>query len=497
MKVTRKLVLVIGGVIACIIALDAFFQLRREVALFEDDMALDETAMGQTVRVALETTAAEAGLAAARVTLDLIRASQSRVDLRWVWLDEASSLDQTMRAALGRGDNVRLTRTTPANEERQFNYVPLRIDGPRPAALELSEPLRPQRAFLRRTELQILGTLVGLLCICGIIAAVLGMVLIGRPLQQLMEQARRIGVGDLSRRLGLRRQDEIGDLAREVDAMCDALSAARERIATETDARIAAIEQLRHADRLKTIGQLASGVAHELGTPLNVVGGYAKQIESGRLDAAEVKAHAHVVGEQVKRMTTITRQLLDFARRPRGNDGLVDLNAVVAGVTRMLSGLSRARKATISLAPADEPCWVRCDAVQLEQALTNVLVNAVHAMPAGGPIDVRIGRPSRMRSDAAPGRAYWSVVVEDRGVGIAAADLPHVFDPFFTTKAVGEGTGLGLAVAHGIVTEQGGWIDATSTPGRGSRFEVVLAAETAPTPTGDAAPGHIFGGQVA
>jgi two-component system, NtrC family, sensor kinase len=97
-------------------------------------------------------------------------------------------------------------------------------------------------------------------------------------------------------------------------------------------------------------------------------------------------------------------------------------------------------------------------------------------MPRGGPLHVRVGPVEAADGRAKPGSSYWRVVVEDRGVGIAADHLPRVFEPFFTTKDVGEGTGLGLAVAHGIVAEHGGWIDVTSIPNHGTRFEIVLEA---------------------
>src|SRR5690606_18458920 len=109
--------------------------------------------------------------------------------------------------------------------------------------------------------------------------------------------------------------DEVGELAEEINAMCERLAEAQEQTARATEARIKAMEQLRHVDRLRTVGQLASGVAHELGTPLNVVSGHAGMIRAGDLPPEDVIASASVIAEQTRRMASIIRQLLDFSRR--------------------------------------------------------------------------------------------------------------------------------------------------------------------------------------
>ncbi|MGH7894184.1 MAG: sensor histidine kinase [Candidatus Binatia bacterium] len=480
MKLTRKLVLALVVAICVVMATGAALQLRREIALFESDMAHDEHAMGQALRVALEAAANESGVDRARELLERIRRSESRVDLRGVWLDapgESPALAAATRARLVGGEETRIVRVDETGNERQFTYVPLAVAA-RPAAIELSEPLQPQRSFLRRTELQILGTLVVLVVLCGGAAVWLGVVLVGRPMRTLAEQARRIGAGDLSHRLNLKQRDEIGSLAAELNATCERLAEAQERIRMETEARIGALEQLRHADRLKTVGQLASGVAHELGTPLNVVGGRAKLIAAGALSGGDAAASARIIAEQSDRMAAIIRQLLDFARRRGGRGVVADLREIVARTVDMLAVLARGRRVSVSVVTTPASMPIRTDPHQLQQALANVLMNGIHAMPNGGPLRVEVGpwhgTPPAGRDGAA---GYWRIVVEDEGIGIPPEHVPRLFEPFFTTKSVGEGTGLGLAVAHGIVAEHGGWIDVASTPEHGSRFEIVVEAE--------------------
>jgi two-component system NtrC family sensor kinase len=247
----------------------------------------------------------------------------------------------------------------------------------------------------------------------------------------------------------------LSELAEELNTMCDRLVAARERIATESAARLTALDQLRHADRLATIGQLASGVAHELGTPLNVVAGYAKMIASDEAPD-ENRASARVIAEQAVRMTAIIRQLLDFARRNKPRLSLGDLAAVTKHTIEMLSHLAQQRRVELRLSSPRPSARVRMDEAQIQQAITNLILNAIQAMPGGG--------------------QHVRLAIHDQGPGIAPEHLSHIFEPFFTTKDVGEGTGLGLSVCYGIVQEHGGFIEVESAVGAGTRFSVFLPA---------------------
>jgi signal transduction histidine kinase len=178
--------------------------------------------------------------------------------------------------------------------------------------------------------------------------------------------------------------------------------------------------------------------------------------------------------EQSERMTSLIRQLLDYARRSTGHTTDVDLGRASIQTVEMLEPLARARGVSLVVA-ADASSVVRADAAQLQQVLTNLVMNGIQAMPTGGRLEIRSGR-----GEAAPpgggGRAVdrcW-LRITDEGPGIAPADCAHIFEPFFTTKAVGEGTGLGLAVAQAIVEEHGGRIEVASEPGRGATFTVSL-----------------------
>src|SRR5262249_4136572 len=145
----------------------------------------------------------------------------------------------------------------------------------------ISESLAGERKYVRATIVQTLLATAALALVSAVVTTALGVWFVGRPMRALREQARRIGAGDLHARLSLKQRDEIGELAEEMNRMSERLAAAHEEVARATQARLAALAQLRHAERLATVGQLASGIAHELGTPLQIVTGRAGMIAEG------------------------------------------------------------------------------------------------------------------------------------------------------------------------------------------------------------------------
>jgi len=229
--------------------------------------------------------------------------------------------------------------------------------------------------------------------------------------------------------------------------------------------RRVAVDQLRHAVRLNVIGTLAAGVAHELGTPLNVIAGCAELVTAETSDE-RVHRRMRTTLDQITKISTIIRRLLDFGRRDGHTRARVDLAAVSTTAAEMLHSTAQKRGATIEV-DARDPVWLEGNAAELEQVMSNLILNAIQAMKRGR-VHVRVGTATRADQRLA------CVEVEDEGCGVPAANLEHIFDPFFTTKGVGEGTGLGLSVSYGIVRDHGGTIEVASEPGHGSRFSVLL-----------------------
>jgi signal transduction histidine kinase len=344
------------------------------------------------------------------------------------------------------------------------------------AALVMRESLASRDAYIKTSIRNTALTTLALAGLCSLLTLFLGISLVGRPVRALAEQARRIGQGELGYRVSIRKRDEIGELAEEMNAMCERLEQSQKRLEQESRARIRALEQLRHADRLTTLGKLASGVAHELGTPLNVVLGRAKMIRTRELNREATSENARIISEQAERMTAIIRELLDFARARGPKKTRVDLGSLASRTARLLAPLAAKRDVTIEVDATRELPSLEVDPSQIQQVLTNLVLNAAQVSPADSGIRVEVGLEARSPPADVGGDSsdVLTISVADRGTGIDAAVLPHVFEPFFTTKEPGEGTGLGLSVAYGIVREHGGWIDVETTLGHGSRFVVCL-----------------------
>ncbi len=250
----------------------------------------------------------------------------------------------------------------------------------------------------------------------------------------------------------------------------------RTALSTERAGRADAERDLQHAQRLTTVGRMAAGIAHELGTPLNVVGSYARMISNGEITGPEVNDTARIIAEQTDFMTGIIKQMLDFARSQQTSSALVSVVELVKDSVKLLSPLVRQRQVALELVPAEQAPRVEFDVAQLRQVLSNLVMNAVQASRPGQCVQVRVELADREPPLSVERRARdWVVVrVKDEGRGMSEEVRQKVFDPFFTTKPIGEGTGLGLSVAWGIVQRHGGWIDVESAEGRGSCFSVFL-----------------------
>jgi signal transduction histidine kinase len=261
-------------------------------------------------------------------------------------------------------------------------------------------------------------------------------------------------------------------LARQLSAQIDLFT----QLDQERASLVATRRQLERADRLATVGKLAAGIAHELGTPLAVISGRARQLAVGSVAPEQIQPTARTMAEQADRMAAIIRQLLDFARRRGPKLGKFDVRHLLRQSVTLLEQLSARKSVKLVLAEMPKPRVLQFDGNQMMQVMTNLLENGVHATPPGGTVTISLDE-----ADLTPppdtglkaGR-YVVVRVHDTGVGIPPDNLGRVFEPFFTTKDTGEGTGLGLSVAQGIVRDHEGWIAVESQRGQGSVFSVYL-----------------------
>ena len=268
---------------------------------------------------------------------------------------------------------------------------------------------------------------------------------------------------------------ELELLARELEHIEEKYVQERAQLAVDTKRHLADLEELHNANRLVTVGTLTAGMAHELGTPLGVVLARAQMIISDENDLVEARNDAQVIIDQVKRMTQMCREVLDFARPKPPTRDLVDVVQVLRESIALLSAEARKRTVRLLLADTPPPTRVLGDPSKLIQIFTNLMINAVQAMTDGGTVTLRV-QTKRVQPPAVDRLSeadYVCIAVEDTGTGIRSGDLAHIFDTFFTTKKA-EGSGLGLAVSYRIAREHAGWIGVVTREGHGSTFTVYL-----------------------
>ncbi|CAN5919139.1 hypothetical protein BH11MYX2_BH11MYX2_38560 [soil metagenome] len=289
---------------------------------------------------------------------------------------------------------------------------------------------------------------------------VLGTVTVTRPIASLLTGVRHVREGDFVTRVAEVRHDEIGELTNEFNRMIEALAASRGQFDTEAEARRRLERGLGEVDKLVTIGQLSAGLAHEIGSPLQVLSGRASTL----LDHADpvVRRQAELLVGQCDRITRIVDHLLSLGRRKPPTIGPIDLAAPTRVVLDLVTAEARKRGVNIALDGADNEHRILGDADQLQQIVLNLVRNALAATSPGGTITVALER--------AKGRELLRVT--DTGAGIDDHTKEHLFEPFFTTRASVGGTGLGLAVVKTILTDHKASIDVTSSPGAGAEFVV-------------------------
>jgi signal transduction histidine kinase len=242
----------------------------------------------------------------------------------------------------------------------------------------------------------------------------------------------------------------------------------------ELGSDLAAVErELVQAEKASMLGQLASGLAHEMGTPLNVITGNAQYLlRKAQSDQVQVSVLEQIVS-QGQRIAAMIRRLLDLSRPADARLAPVDLPAVVRQALDIIPRVSRDVVVRCDL--DDDVGRVLADPKLLEHALMNLIVNACQAMPDGGRLALVAGVESTKTTVTGP---FVLLTVADTGCGIPAENLARVFEPFFSTKPTPEGTGLGLAIVDRIMRQHGGQVEVVSTPGRGT--VVLLRLRRAP-----------------
>lgn len=293
------------------------------------------------------------------------------------------------------------------------------------------------------------------------------------PISNLIDGVKNLARGNLDHRIIVKKGDELSELAQAFNYMSNDLKKARDRILREAETKLELERSLRQSEKLATIGQLATGLAHEVGTPLNIIYGRTELVKRKLEDQEEIHKNLDIILSQTERITMIIQQLLGFVRKKKPEQAVLNIGPFLETTLDLLDHQIKKQGITVMKELEDNLPVVNGDPDQLQQAFLNLLLNAIQSMPEGGIIRVTAS-PKRIIKEGLEDmeRQYLEIGLEDTGTGMEKEVIQNIFNPFFTTKKTG--TGLGLMVTLGILQDHEGWIDVESVVGRGSVFKVYL-----------------------
>ncbi len=389
-------------------------------------------------------------------------------------------------------------------QPRPAAYAILPLHTRRGSIIGLLEVVRVATHVQRQIEAVVYDQVLRLSLLSLTIALVIWLTVrigIRRPVGQLVALSLSFGRGDLSQRIPLRRRDEIGRLASAFNRMAEDLQAARHKLLEEAQGRLDLERQVLQAQKLAAVGRLASEVAHEIGTPLNIISGRAESIQKRLPEEHPASRHVAIILRQIERISGIIRQLLEYTRPRRLELRPVEVGPMLDRTADLLEPLARRRQVQLVVRTADRLPPILADPDQLQQVLLNLVTNALDATAAGGQVrltaDAETSEPPPADAD---GPAHIvrggtngpcvTLRVADTGCGIESEQLQRIFEPFFSTKGREEGTGLGLPIVEDIVRSHHGAIRVQSLKDRGTTVSLFwpLAAGAPPGSAEAAAP---------
>jgi signal transduction histidine kinase len=348
---------------------------------------------------------------------------------------------------------------------RRLVFAARLTDNHRPVGVvAVVRPLDDLDEDLARTRARLFWVVAVFLVGTIVTGLILGTTYLSRPIARLLAGIRKARAGDFRSPVPLHRRDEIGQLVIEFNAMLAALAAARARSDEEAEARVRLEHGLRRIDKLVTIGQLSAGLAHEIGSPLQVLSGRAASLQDH--EDAEVRRQAQMLVAECDRITRVVEQLLSFGRRKPATITPCDLANPIRTVIDLLGPEARRRGIELVTDVKQGPHRIEADGDQIQQIALNLINNALVATPRGGTVTIGLERRN----------GTVSFTVRDTGPGIPADMQARLFEPFFTTRASEGGSGLGLAVVRAIATEHHATVKLSSEPGAGSEFVVSFPA---------------------
>ena len=340
-------------------------------------------------------------------------------------------------------------------------------------AIVLERSLSPAEASIATNRKLLIAYGIVIFVLVGIVLWLLIVRLVSQPVSSLLQQMRRVERGDLTARAEAQRSDEIGELARDFNAMVRSLDTAKRELHESHE------KQMQQASKLASIGELSASIAHEIRNPLAGIGAAVEVLGDNGAADGQTGEIVSEIRRQISRLNTTLHDLLDFARQREPEIAPCDVLNLIKPMLALVRPDAQKQHVNIVEDYAAELPPICGDAQQLQQALLNVLLNAVQAMPKGGQLFVEAAFLPRQQLDGdrdknvAPTDGAVRISVSDTGGGISEENLPKIFSPFFTTKH--RGTGLGLSITRAIVEKHHGTIAVNSTLGKGTTFTLTFA----------------------
>jgi signal transduction histidine kinase len=338
----------------------------------------------------------------------------------------------------------------PMAEPMMAAYTPIRTAGLN-WGLVIHRPVAEVRAYTMQMQLQI-----AVLTLVGIALALISTMVytrrLVRPIGALVEGANRLSEGDLQYKIPVAGHDELGTLATEFNLMAEQLAQIQQR--------------LRRGEHLDTIASFASVVAHEIRNPLNAMQINLHLLQE-RVDSEKLE-YLDIISGEINRLENLVREFQTISRPPSLSLEKTDINDLLADIVSLQKGTASAQNVELTVEYDRTIPQISVDKNRITQAVLNVILNALQAMPDGGHLSIKTRGEEELSGDV-------TIDVTDNGEGIPEESLPHVFDFYFTSRD--SGSGLGLSIAHRIVFEHGGQINIDSSRGRGTTVRIVLPIE--------------------
>lgn len=290
--------------------------------------------------------------------------------------------------------------------------------------------------------------------------------LIHEPLDEIMETIKYVEEGNLEKQVTVKNDDIIGKLAEKFNNMIGKIGEARNEV--EKYHR----EQMKRASQMAMIGEIASGIAHEIKNPLACISAALQVIDGDLEEKNEHKVVIQEVVNQVKRLDSTVKRILEFAKPAKTQKTLIAIDEVLKETLFFISQFANKKSIEVNIAGGEGIKKVHADGKAMRQVLLNICLNAIEAMQDKGILHIVTAMTDKEHVEGA--REYVEIRIQDTGIGISEENLAGIFDPFFTTKK--SGTGLGLSISAQIVEEHGGFIDVESVVGQGTTFKVYIPA---------------------